>query len=386
MTIFLFSFLAMYGGMHAYAFYRIRTAYSVVPAVSVLLAAWMILMTTAPIIVRVLERSGKSEMAAYLAWPAYIWMGFVFLLSSSLLVMETACIVNWLSGKHYLFLETGFLTARGTCSIAISIAVIASFYAGFEAGNIQSEHVVIKTGKLPDAVSRIRIVQISDVHIGILLSEKRLERIISAIRRAEPDLLISTGDLVDGRLSREEQLPHQKRMAAMLAEIRAPEGKYAVTGNHEAYVGLRQALEFTREAGFTPLQGRSIKLPVGLTITGIDDPAVSRTSVGANAPEQSLLAGVSKDSFRLLLKHRPLIPQKSDGLFDLQLSGHVHKGQIFPFNLIVRLKHPILCGTTVTAAGSRIHVSRGTGTWGPPMRLLAPPEITVIDLISESHP
>jgi predicted MPP superfamily phosphohydrolase len=99
-------------------------------------------------------------------------------------------------------------------------------------------------------------------------------------------------------------------------------------------------------------------------------------------PETGLLRSVPTQRFQLLLKHRPEIPAQSDGLFDLQLSGHVHKGQIFPFNFLVRLKFPIPCGTTVTQHHSSIHVSRGSGTWGPPMRLLAPPEVTVIDIIA----
>jgi predicted MPP superfamily phosphohydrolase len=90
---------------------------------------------------------------------------------------------------------------------------------------------------------------------------------------------------------------------------------------------------------------------------------------------------VPSDRFHLLLKHRPQIPAGSDGRFDLQLSGHVHKGQIFPFYQLVRLQYPIPCGTSATPGHSLIHISRGSGTWGPPMRLLAPPEVTVIDIV-----
>ncbi|MDO9309655.1 MAG: metallophosphoesterase, partial [Deltaproteobacteria bacterium] len=163
-------------------------------------------------------------------------------------------------------------------------------------------------------------------------------------------------------------------------------GKFAVVGNHEVFAGLRQAIEFTRSAGFTVLRGQSVALPNGITITGIDDPVVSRVERSGQRTEKTLLEALPDGSFRLLLKHRPLISPGSDGLFDLQLSGHVHKGQLFPFNFLVKLTHPIPCGTTTTASGSQLHVSRGTGTWGPPMRLFAPPEVTVIDVIpSNSH-
>jgi predicted MPP superfamily phosphohydrolase len=215
-----------------------------------------------------------------------------------------------------------------------------------------------------------------------LFRESRLESILQAVMAAQPDILVSTGDLVDGRLSREDSISHLNPMAAMIAAVPTKIGKFAVTGNHEYYAGLDQALEFTRRAGFTVLRNQSIPLSDGITISGIDDPAGRRMGLpAATPPESELLQSVPAQRFQLLLKHRPDVPATSDGHFDLQLSGHVHKGQIFPFNLLVRLLYPIPCGTTVTQHHSTIHVSRGSGTWGPPMRLLAPPEVTIIDIV-----
>ncbi|HBA72915.1 MAG: hypothetical protein A2X85_10550 [Geobacteraceae bacterium GWF2_54_21] len=386
MSIFLISFISIYGGMHAYAFLRMRSLYTPGNATTALLASWMILMTIAPLLVRFFERSGMDRIALLIAWPGYIWMGFLFLLVTALLPMETICAVNLLAKRSYSFAAEGFLSAASTFRLALLIALVASIYAIFEANWIRSEHVTISTGKLPAGVSRIRVVQVSDIHLGLLLREIRLARIIKTIREARPDILVSTGDLVDGRLSREEILPHQRTLAAMLSAVPAPAGKFAVVGNHEVFAGLRQAIVFTRSAGFTVLRGQSVALPSGITITGIDDPVVSRVERSGQRSEKALLEALPAGSFRLLLKHRPLIPPGSDGRFDLQLSGHVHKGQLFPFNFLVKLTHPFPCGTSTTAAGSQLHVSRGTGTWGPPMRLFAPPEVTVIDIIpSNGH-
>lgn len=381
MPFFLITFLSLYGGMHAYAFIRVRTAFSPGSVTTGLLAAWMLLMTVAPLLVRFFERNEMDRAAMLIAWPGYIWMGFLFLFVSMLLLMETVCIVNWLSNRTYAFSSDGFLSAASTCKMALLTAVAASIYACFEANWIQTDHVTIRSNKLPAGISKVRIVQVSDIHIGLLLREKRLERILKVVREAQPDILVSTGDLVDGRLSTEADLPHHLRIAAMLSSVPAPSGKFAVTGNHEAYAGLQQAIAFSRSAGFTVLRNQSIQITNGITITGVDDPAVRSEIAGTRIPEKKLLETVPKSSFHLLLKHRPLIPAESDGRFDLQLSGHVHKGQLFPFNFIVKLKHPIPCGTTTTGAGSRIHVSRGTGTWGPPMRLFAKPEVTVIDIV-----
>jgi predicted MPP superfamily phosphohydrolase len=156
-----------------------------------------------------------------------------------------------------------------------------------------------------------------------------------------------------------------------------------VPGNHEYYAGIDQAVEFTRKAGFIVLRDQSVTLPEGIMISGIDDLTYQQLNKPPPQPvELKLLQPASGQHFQFLLKHRPIITAATDGQFDLQLSGHVHKGQLFPFNLLVQLKFPIPCGTTVTKQHSLIHVSRGTGTWGPPMRLLAPPEVTVIDIVS----
>jgi predicted MPP superfamily phosphohydrolase len=296
--------------------------------------------------------------------------------------VDSLRIAAWLAHRIFRTATPGYLTAAITCEIALSVALLASGYALFEARSIRTEQVTVTTDKLPPAVHSIRVVQISDLHVGLLFRESRLESVLQAVRAADPDILVSTGDLVDGRLSREDVISQLDRMATMIAAVPAKGGKYAVTGNHEYYAGIDQALEFTRKAGFTILRDQSAALPAGIIISGVDDPAGLRGGLPSVAPpETEILRSLSPQQFQLLLKHRPLVADTGLSHFDLQLSGHVHKGQIFPFNLLVGLKFPIPCGTTTTGNGAAIHVSRGSGTWGPPMRLFAPPEVTVIDII-----
>ena len=154
-----------------------------------------------------------------------------------------------------------------------------------------------------------------------------------------------------------------------------------MTGNHELYAGLDQAISFTERAGFRVLQNEGSTAGGLINVVGVDDPAILRVTHSWLAPEKTLLSKVSSDKFTLLLKHRPAVDQESLGLFDLQLSGHVHKGQIFPFNLLTYLFYPVRTGFALYPQNSALYVSRGTGTWGPPIRFLAPPEITVIELI-----
>ena len=170
-------------------------------------------------------------------------------------------------------------------------------------------------------------------------------------------------------------------VGTLLREIKAPLGKFAVTGNHEFYAGLDRSLEFMKQAGFHVLRGEATTVAGLINIAGIDDPVVRGYGRSREVPEKELLSGLPKDKFTLFLKHRPDVEKSAEGLFDLQLSGHAHKGQIFPFTLIVRFVFPQIAGLYDFSSGSYLYVSRGSGTWGPPIRFLAPPEVTIIDIV-----
>ena len=381
MYLFLISFILVYGCMHLYAYMRLSSTFNTSPNLSRLLLFGMTCMTFLPLLIRVAESFQLSKAALYIAWPAYLWMGFIFIFVSHLIFFDALHYSCRFALPHIFRSLPSKAFSRNICKIVLLLAATASIYAFYEAGQIRSEHVVIPSTKLPSSASRIRIVQVSDIHIGLLTQKKRLERILEKITAARPDILVSTGDLIDGKLNRDRSISDHTSSAALLDAIKAPLGKFAVLGNHEVYAGLPQALDFTQAAGFTILRNQAVALPCGVTIAGTDDPAINRKGLADPATEIALLKSIPQNVFLLLLKHRPDIVPESDGRFDLQLSGHVHGGQIFPFNLLVKLKHPIPCGITTTKMGSSIYVSRGTGTWGPPMRLFAPPEITIIDIV-----
>ena len=163
-------------------------------------------------------------------------------------------------------------------------------------------------------------------------------------------------------------------------EIQPTYGKYAITGNHEFYAGLEQATEFTKKAGFTILRGEGVTVAGLLNIAGVDDSTGKYYDNCNDISERALLQTFENGKFTVLLKHRPLVDGDAAGLFDLQLSGHTHKGQIFPFSLVTKLYYPSDSGLLNVAGNALLYVSRGTGTWGPPVRFLSPPEITVIDI------
>jgi len=145
-------------------------------------------------------------------------------------------------------------------------------------------------------------------------------------------------------------------------------------------------LSFTEDAGFTVLRGETASAGGIISIAGVDDPTGKYFGHYKGISEKTLLSGLPKDRFTLLLKHVPVIDNNALGLFDLQLSGHTHDGQIFPFNLVVRLFFPKHAGLFHLPHNALLYVSRGSGTWGPPIRFLSPPEVTIIRLIHGEDP
>ena len=383
MIIFLLTFLSAYGAMHLYLFIKAKAALAPAPGLSLTTALFLTVMIVAPIGVRLLDRHGFHMIARSLAYVSYTWMGLLFFFFWAALCLD----VFNLSMKLLALLpgsETGRLVwgSRQGFLALVLIVVALGILSALGAWQIRLDRVSLQTAKLPPRQEPLRIVQISDVHLGIMVGQSRLERILGVVQRAKPDLLVCTGDLVDGQMDR------SARLADMLAQIRPPLGKFAVLGNHEFYAGITQSERFLEEAGFKVLRNRVHLLGELLNIVGVDDPAGSRYqgSLAAEQKELSLLSGLNQQRFTLLLKHRPLVEIESLGHFDLQLSGHTHGGQIFPFSLITALYYDNQSGLAHLDKGGLLYVSRGTGTWGPPMRFLSQPHVTVIELSSPDNP
>ena len=262
-------------------------------------------------------------------------------------------------------------------SLAVFLSLAFVLYGFFDAQKVRVKKLEIHTDKLLPNDDRIRIVQISDVHIGLIIRDRRLQAILKNVKEAKPDILVSTGDLLDGELN--NVMPEAKQ----LAEIKPRYGKYAVTGNHEYYAGIEKALEFTKNAGFEILRDESKKV-AGINIIGLEDPTGRQQGfTRIRADLSNLFPDKQSKEFILLLKHQPTI--KEDNNFDLQLSGHTHGGQIFPFMFLTRLFFPENFGYHKLNNNKSVYISKGAGTWGPPVRFLASPEITVIDLIGKIH-
>jgi uncharacterized protein len=261
------------------------------------------------------------------------------------------------------------LAGKAASLTVLAGAVGLCCYGYLEARALRVEHLRIETNKLPAGVDRLKIAQISDVHLGLVVRSERLRLILDRVRAEAPDMLVSTGDLVDG------QLDHLDELSDDFQAIRPRYGKFAVTGNHEYYAGLAEALSFTERCGFITLRGETQTAGLPINVAGVD--YQMNSPAGQTA---ALLSSVANGRFTLFLQHLPVVLEQTEGLFDLQLSGHTHRGQIFPFRLVTGLLYPKQDGYYPLAHGSKLYTSRGSGTWGPPMRVFSPPEVTIIEL------
>lgn len=378
--IFLSIFLSIYGGMHAYVFWKAQAAFHFSWRSGLLIGFVLAFMALNIIIGFTLRSQGFALLSKIILSSGYIWTGFIFLGFSIAVTTDLyRLLIKLLSVIPRV--DLSFAAPSPTLAFYIIIAgtVILNVYGFFEARNIRVEHLEIKTEKLPSNIDRLRIVQISDVHVGVMVGEGRLKKIAELVTEQNPDIFVSTGDLIDG--DRSDGI----EVMSALKNISAPFGKFAITGNHEFYAGLEMSLKLTAGAGFTMLRDQAEVLDGLINIVGIDDRG-RRNFDRTPSPEKELLESLPQDKFTLLLKHQPFIDRESVGLFDLQLSGHTHKGQIFPFSLVTKIYYPrvyksVHAGWLDLGKGSMLYVNRGTGWWGPPIRVMSPPEITVVDLV-----
>lgn len=375
MSLFLTTFFLLYGGLHAYVFLKVKAAFPLGMKAHIIIILFMVFMILAPVFVSLLEKAQHESIARTIAYTGYTWMAAIFILFVILLIFDIIHLFIWMGclivRKNMLFFSFASLHIL---IIAIISTLCIITYGYFEAQTIRVNKILIESKKMAKELNGFTIVQISDVHLGLIVREKRLQAIIEKVKEAKPHVLVSTGDLVDG------QIDNLSELITLLRAVNPPYGKYAITGNHEFYAGLNNAVTFYKKTGFKLLRGEAITIPGIMNIAGVDDPAGKAYGLYRNISEKELLSNLPEELFTVFLKHRPEVNSNSTGLFDLQLSGHTHKGQIFPFRYITRIFFPMYSGFFNLGQGSSMYASKGSGTWGPPIRFLAPPEITVIYL------
>lgn len=342
-----------------------------------------------PILLR--YRGIENPWIDKLAWLGYFSLGFftlAFLITLGadilwglerviyFLIKATRGSPAGLDPQRRIFLRE--ITEFGLLTLTAMLSLRGLFEARRKATIFR---VTIPIDHLPADLEGLRIVQISDIHVGPTIKRLYVQRIADQTQSLSPDLIVLTGDLVDGSANylRDDVQP--------LEQLTAPLGKFFVTGNHEYYSGVDQWIPIVKSIGFIPLINEHRLVVRGnttVTFAGITD-FTARQSDPENKPDvEKALADSPYDSIRILLAHQPgSIEEAARNQVTLQLSGHTHGGQFKPFDWAVKRVHPYIAGL-YNYNSTWLYVNRGTGYWGPPLRLGIPSEITVITLTGES--
>jgi predicted MPP superfamily phosphohydrolase len=339
--------------------------------------AGTILLATSAVLVRVglvapsLRRSRWSEP---LTWTGLLAMGFF----SSLLVLTV--VRDLLLG---LLALAGAGGPSFSCDSALAVPLLALAVTAIGFINArrlaQIKRVDVPIAGLPRELDGYAIAQISDIHVGPTIKRAYLNAIVNKVNALKPDAIAVTGDLVDGSVQR------LAMHTAPLSRLAAPDGVFFVTGNHEYYSGAEQWIAEVRRLGLRVLMNEHVirhRGQASLMIAGVTDYTAQHFNPAHKSDPQLAVAGAPDGvAVKVLLAHQPRsAPAAADAGFDLQLSGHTHGGQFFPWNLFVPLQQPFVAGLN-RVRSLWVYTSRGTGYWGPPKRFGAPSEITLVRLV-----
>ena len=298
------------------------------------------------------------------------WLGTIFLTFACLLIVDLVTIFGFLLQRYLTFLRVAAFLA----GILLSLFAL---YQGYRAPVVRDYE--IRLSKLPSQYDGLVMAVISDLHVGTFLDEKWLEERIDQVNALRPDVVVLLGDLFEGDSPGERK----KSMMHLFHEISAPLGVWGVTGNHESHGGLDSTIQFLEEAGVNMLRNRWSELEPGVVLAGIDDRRDHSQTPDTTDQVGRALSGRPSSCATIFLSHRPQRAEEVAGAgVGLMLSGHTHGGQLWPFSYISGLANPLLAGKYIIN-GMPVIVSRGTGTWGPRMRLWYPGEILRIVLRSK---
>lgn len=386
--------LAVFGGAHLYPWKRL------VRDVSAPGSRWRRTGTVLAVVLPSLSLgaligSRAMPLAAeqWLAWPGYLWPAVLLYLTIALLVGEFVrpllrrAAIRPQAQEAPEAPETPapepapadpgrrLFVAR---TVAIGAAAAATATVGYGTYGVlrgpRLKYVTVPLAKLPAGADGYRIAVVSDIHLGPLLGRAHTQRIVDTINGARPDLVAIVGDLVDGSVA------DLGPAAEPLARLGARDGSYFVTGNHEYFSGAAPWVDFVRELGVHPLENARVEIAAGFDLAGVND--ISGASHHAAPDYGKALDDRDRTRAAVLLAHQPvMIHEAVEHGVDLQLSGHTHGGQLWPGNYLAELANPTVAGLE-RYGDTQLYVTRGAGAWGPPVRVGAPSDITIVTLAS----
>jgi len=375
--------------LHVYIGARLVPGLEALPLVQWLLVIGLVLSALLMPMGLLAGRIVKQPLADVLTWVGLLFMG----LFSSMLVLTLArdagLLLLWLADLA-LPGRLPLAWLRVASAEAVPLLGVLVTLLGFL--NARRTAAVVKVDvpikNLPPALQGFTLAQLSDIHVGPTIKRQYLRRIVDKVNALDADVVAITGDLVDGKVS--ELADH----VAPLADLKSRHGTYVVTGNHEYYSGAHAWVDELRRLGLTVLMNQHVVIPspsgtapaqggTPLVLAGVTDYSAGHFDPAHRSdPEAALQGAPMNAAVRVLLAHQPRsAPAAAKAGFDLQLSGHTHGGQFYPWNLFVRFQQPFTAGLH-KLQNLWVYTSRGTGYWGPPKRFGAPSEITALRLVA----
>ena len=366
-------------GAHWYLASRLVLEASLGPTATRILVGAICLLGASLVAGPIAERLLPRRFSLIFVWPGALWMGTAFLL---IVITALSDLALWLGGAVASAASVGpGASAPAAAARAAAVACIGLVTVGFAIRSGLAlpgkRRVELTLGRWPSELDGFRIVQISDLHIGALRGQRFAREVVERVNAMDPDLIAITGDLVDGRVA------HIGEEVAPFADLEAPCGVFFTTGNHDYYSGVQDWTARVRELGIRVLRNERVTVHTHgarFELAGVDDHRGDMMDGESGEDLERALEGRDPARALVLLAHDPSTFKRASQMgIDLQLSGHTHGGQIWPFGYLVRVAVPFVAGR-FQRGSAQLYVSRGTGFWGPPMRLFAPAEITELVL------
>ena len=319
-----------------------------------------------------LERANVIALGRPLSWIGSFWLAaFVYLLLI-IVSIDLLRLINHFVPFFPAFIRTNQGRAARFAAIdVITITALMVLYGFINAHLIRLRTFDIAIHKYAGERKTLNIVMASDIHLSSIIGRARIDHIVDKINSLSPDIVLLPGDIVDGDLN---PVIHQN-LGESLRQIKAPLGVYAVTGNHEYIGGVEPACQYITEHGITLLRDSAVFIDKSFYVVGREDrSARNRSSL------EKLMENIDKKYPIILMDHQPFhLEEAEKNGVDLQFSGHTHHGQMWPFNYITDMVYELAYGY-IKKNSTHIYVSSGVGTWGPPIRIAADPEIVKVRL------
>ncbi len=375
--IFFTIFFSVFGSINYYIF--VRGAQALPPSLGWRRAYLVVFLflSLSFIAGRFLERAWASPVSEALVWIGSFWLGATVYFFLSVLALDIVRLANTILPFYPQWLRDHYRGAKQAVAVAVSAGVIVTVIAGFvNAANPRVRQLTLKIPKKVDGLQSMTIAVASDIHMGTIVGRRRVERIVDRINALDADLVLLPGDIVDEDLG----AVIRENIGEALKNIRSRHGVYAITGNHEYIGGVDAACDYLLHHGVTMLRDGVARVNGGVYLVGREDRMAEHTPGMRRAPLKELMAGIDRGYPVILLDHQPFrLEEGARNGADLQISGHTHHGQLWPFNHITSAIYEVSWGYK-QIGWTHIYVSSGAGTWGPPMRVGNHPEILHITL------